>query len=114
MAPVRIVLADDHEMLRAGLKELLEKEPDFKVVDKNNVDLKRAKIIGIKATDNLSGIKKYRATIDGKWVLCEYEVKQDLLFYIFDNDIKPGNHTFNIDVIDDKNNVASWGCSFVR
>jgi len=32
MAPVRIVLADDHEMLRAGLKELLEKEPDFKVV----------------------------------------------------------------------------------
>ncbi len=32
MTPVRIVLADDHEMLRAGLKELLEKEPDFKVV----------------------------------------------------------------------------------
>ncbi len=32
MAPVRIVLADDHEMLRAGLKALLEKEPDFKVV----------------------------------------------------------------------------------
>ena len=28
----RIILADDHEMLRAGLKGLLEKEPDFKVV----------------------------------------------------------------------------------
>lgn len=89
-------------------------KPDFKVVDKNNVDLKRAKIIGIKASDNLSGIKRYRATIDDKWVLCEYEVKQDLLFYTFDNDIKPGKHTFNIDVIDDKNNVATWGCSFVR
>lgn len=29
---IRIILADDHEMLRAGLKGLLEKEPDFKVV----------------------------------------------------------------------------------
>ena len=29
---IRITLADDHEMLRAGLKGLLEKEPDFKVV----------------------------------------------------------------------------------
>lgn len=32
MAPLRIILADDHEMLRAGLTGLLEKEPDFKVV----------------------------------------------------------------------------------
>ncbi|MBI4309427.1 MAG: response regulator transcription factor [Candidatus Omnitrophica bacterium] len=29
---IRIILADDHEMLRAGLKGLLEKEHDFKVV----------------------------------------------------------------------------------
>jgi DNA-binding NarL/FixJ family response regulator len=32
MATIRIILADDHEMLRAGLKGLLDKEPDFKVV----------------------------------------------------------------------------------
>lgn len=29
---IRIILTDDHELLRAGLKGLLEKEPDFKVV----------------------------------------------------------------------------------
>lgn len=29
---IKIILADDHEMLRTGLKGLLEKEPDFKVV----------------------------------------------------------------------------------
>jgi two-component system response regulator NreC len=29
---IRIILADDHEMLRTGLKGLLEKEADFKVV----------------------------------------------------------------------------------
>jgi len=32
VANVRIILADDHEMLRAGLKSLLDHEPDFKVV----------------------------------------------------------------------------------
>ena len=32
MAVIRIILADDHEMLRAGLKGLLDKEPNFKVV----------------------------------------------------------------------------------
>lgn len=89
-------------------------KPDFKVVDKDNVDLQKAKIIGIKATDNLSGIKKYRATIDGKWVLCEYEYKKNLLFYTFEDDIQPGKHTFNIEVTDDKSNSASWGCTFVR
>jgi len=89
-------------------------KPDFKVIDKDNVDFKNAKVIGIKATDNFSGIKKYRATIDGKWVLCEYEMKKDLLFFTFDNTILPGKHTFNIEVADDKNNVSSWTCSFTR
>ncbi len=88
--------------------------PDFKVSDKSNVDFKKAKTIGIKVADNLSGVKKYRATIDDKWVLCEYEPKGNLLFYTFDSAIQPGKHTFYIEVIDDKNNIASWGCSFVR
>ncbi len=68
----------------------------------------------MKATDNLSGIKKYRVTIDGKWVLCEYEAKQDLLFYTFDKNVLPGRHTYVIEVTDDKNNVARWSCEFVR
>ena len=32
MATIRVVLTDDHEMFRSGLKGLLEKQPDFKVV----------------------------------------------------------------------------------
>ncbi|MES2592737.1 MAG: M23 family metallopeptidase [Bacteroidota bacterium] len=88
--------------------------PNFKVIDKNNVDLTKAKTIGVKVSDNLSGIKKYRATIDGKWVLCEYEMKQDLLFCTFDPELAKGKHTFNIEVTDDKSNVASWNCTFMR
>jgi len=32
MSIIRIILADDHEMFRSGLKGLLEKQPDVKVV----------------------------------------------------------------------------------
>ncbi len=32
MSTIRIILADDHEMFRVGLKGLLEKERDFKIV----------------------------------------------------------------------------------
>lgn len=32
MSVIKIVLADDHEMFRSGLKGLLDKQPDFKVV----------------------------------------------------------------------------------
>jgi hypothetical protein len=88
--------------------------PAFVMKGKTIVDLKKSKTIGIKATDNLSGIKKYRATIDGKWVLCEYEAKQDLLFYTFDDKVASGRHTFAIEVTDDKSNVARWSCEFVR
>ena len=77
-----------------------------KVQDKNNIDLSKAKTIGITSTDNLSGIKKYRATIDGRWVLCEYEPKKELLYYTFDGSIKSGEHTFKIEVTDDKNNTS--------
>lgn len=89
-------------------------KPVFNAKDKKNVDLTKAKTIGIKVDDNLSGIKKYKATIDGQWVLFEYEAKQDLLFYTFDDKIQPGRHTFEIQVNDDKQNTARWSCEFVR
>ena len=88
--------------------------PRFKANNKTNVDFRNAKVLGFKVSDNLSGIKKYRVTIDDKWVLCEYDLKNNLLYYTFDSAVLPGKHIFNIDVTDDKNNVASWKCSFVR
>ncbi|MGQ0826844.1 MAG: M23 family peptidase, partial [Bacteroidota bacterium] len=82
--------------------------------DKNNVDLRRSKTIGVTVKDDLSGIQKYRAAIDGKWILCEYDAKQDLLFYTFDEQVKPGKHIFNIEVSDDKKNTSSWNCMFIK
>lgn len=89
-------------------------KPVFKVVDKNNVDLKNLKTISFKITDNLSEIKSYRATIDGKWVLFEYDYKNDLLFFEFDGSIKPGSHKLSLKVNDGRNNTAVFECGFVR
>jgi DNA-binding NarL/FixJ family response regulator len=36
VAPIRILLADDHTIIRSGLKLLLEQQPDFKVVAEAN------------------------------------------------------------------------------
>jgi hypothetical protein len=78
------------------------------------VDLHNLRILKFKATDNLSGIKKYRASIDGNWVLCEYDLKNDLLFYTFDETVKPGLHHFKLEVMDDKGNKSEWKLLFKR
>lgn len=86
----------------------------FKYIPKTTVDLRHAKFINVIATDNLSGIKKYSAKIDGKWVLCEYEFKKDLLYYTFDDTLEKRVHTFEITVTDDKGNASTLLFSFRR
>lgn len=88
--------------------------PAFKYVTGKTADLRSSKKIGIIAKDELSGIKKYNAYIDGNWVLCEYEFKEDLLFYTFDEFVPPGAHRFNIEVTDAKGNVSKWKCTFIK
>ena len=78
------------------------------------VNLSKAKTIGISVSDNLSGVRKYRATIDGNWVLMEYETKQNLLYYTFNDKISKGSHIFKIDVSDDKSNLSSMQFTFIR
>lgn len=93
--------------------------PEIKLLVKLPKDVAVANFSGLKTlkfkvTDNLSGVKKYRGTIDGKWVLCEYDAKNDLLFYTFDKTIQPGNHVFKMVVEDDRGNEKEWSRSFKR
>ncbi|GHT40605.1 peptidase M23 [Bacteroidia bacterium] len=41
--------------------------------------------VSFRIMDNLSGIKFYRGTIGGEWVLFEYDAKRNLLYYNHDN-----------------------------
>lgn len=89
-------------------------KPALKIIKEKIPDLSKSKTIGVIASDNLSGIRKYRATIDGKWVLVEYEFKQNLLFYTFDGQITEGTHEFKIEVTDDKENTSILTFIFKR
>lgn len=70
--------------------------------------------IKVSIDDNLSGIAQYSATIDGQWVLMEYEHKKHLLFYTFDESIKTGEHLFSLEVKDERGNIANYRANFVR
>jgi hypothetical protein len=89
-------------------------KPAFKYIRDKTVSFQNAKKIGIIAKDDLSGIEKYNAFIDGNWVLCEYEFKEDLLFYTFDEHVSSGAHRFNIEVTDGKGNISKWKCTFIK
>ncbi len=89
-------------------------KPNFKLIKDQIPNLHKAKTIGILVNDNLSGIRKYRATIDEKWVLCEYEFKKSLLFYTFDDTITYGLHQFKIEVTDNKENKSTLLFIFKR
>lgn len=47
----------------------------------------------LEVKDNFSDIKTYDVYINGKWVIAEYDKKNDVLFYIFDRKLSPGELT---------------------
>jgi len=72
------------------------------------------KFLGFTVGDNLSGIGSYRLTIDGKWVLLEYEPKKRLLYYVFDKRVGKGEHELLLTVTDKKGNAREYRKKFVR
>lgn len=72
------------------------------------------KSIQFKIGDNLSGIRSFRGTIDGKWVLFEYEPKKDRLQYTFDEHCGKGNHELVMVVQDAVGNQTTFTRKFVR
>jgi hypothetical protein len=85
----------------------------------SNVDL-RADMRGrssfsVKISDELSGIGTFKGSINGQWVLLEYEPKTKTLSHTFDkNSSAAGSKEFKLEVSDDRGNLASWSMSFTR
>ena len=63
--------------------------------------------------DDMSGIKSYRGEIDGKWILMEYDPKKNRLTHYFEKELEKGKHTFNLKVIDDKDNTSNYKAEFI-
>lgn len=69
-------------------------------------NLAKQKTIKIQIRDNLAGIKSYRATINNKWILMEYDAKESLLTYTIDELLLKPTNNFFLEVTDQKNNQA--------
>ncbi len=80
----------------------------------NGKDMSREKSIQIIIKDNLSGIDSYTGTIDGKWVLFEYDQKQNKIIYYFDERVTPGEHVLKVEVYDERKNANLLSIKFKR
>ena len=79
-----------------------------------NKNVSKQKTISMKITDDLSGIKSYRGTLNGKWILMDYDAKRNLLTYSYDERIVTGKNSFQLVVTDNSGNVARYSASLVR
>ena len=73
----------------SGGKYFLTKDtisPSIKPINfRNEKWVTNLSTLRIRVDDEFSGIKKYRASINGKWILMEHEPKRKLLFFEFDD-----------------------------
>ncbi|GHT03668.1 peptidase M23 [Bacteroidia bacterium] len=63
--------------------------------------------IAFKISDDLSGIKSYKGTIDGKFVLFEYDAKTNSLYCAYDSK-RMGKGTLKLVVTDDAGNSSEF------
>ena len=77
-------------------------------------NVSRQNTIRIKISDNLSGIKSYRGTINGKWILMDFDAKNQLLTYAFDDRIHPGKNEFILTVKDYVGNETVYKASLIK
>ncbi len=70
--------------------------------------------VAFEITDNLSGIGSYRCTVDGKWVLMEFNPKNNQIYYTFDEHVAKGTHHLQLVVSDEVGNTSVYKTDFVR
>jgi hypothetical protein len=89
--------------------------PTIKLINYNKEKsiFKNDKIV-LKMSDNLSGIKSYRGTIDGTWILLQHDNKEQTLTYNFDEKLvkTDGEHIFVVTIIDRKGNSKKLTTKF--
>lgn len=77
-------------------------------------NMSRTGEIRFRIRDDFSGIASYRGTINGEWVLFEYDSKYSLLRHRFDGRLPRGSHEVTLQVEDNTGNVATLSLPFTR
>ncbi len=91
-------------------------KPEIKLLYfKDKQWISKLEYLQVKISDKGSGIKDYRATIDGEWILMEYDHKKNILTYDFnDKDLFGSEHIFRIVVSDNAGNTNELSVTFFR
>ena len=79
-----------------------------------NKNVGKQQTLSFKISDNLSGIQSYRGTLNGKWILMDFDAKYNLLVYTFDDRIKPGKNSFRLVVRDAVGNETVYQATLTR
>ena len=82
---------------------------------KNNQWLTNYRYLSLQISDDLSGIDTYEATLNGEWILMEYEPKLKTLTYNFDDKILDKKQCeLKVVVTDNVGNTSTFNSSFYR
>jgi hypothetical protein len=78
-------------------------------------DMKGRTTFALKVQDDLTGMEQWAGTLDGQWILMEYEPKSKTLRHTFDaHSNAPGKHTFQLEVSDERGNRSVHTTTFTR
>lgn len=77
--------------------------------------MSKYRFLKLKIEDKQSGISNYRATVNGKWILMEYDYKTNMLVHDFkDNVVKETNNNLKVIVTDNVGNSTTFEATFHR
>lgn len=77
--------------------------------------ISKNKTLKIKIEDDLSGIGSYRATLNGNYILTEYDYKKDVLTYDFaDAIVSDTENNLKLIVVDNVGNSTTFEATFFR
>tara|TARA_R110000868_G_scaffold358814_4_gene620571 strand:+ start:839 stop:2524 length:1686 start_codon:yes stop_codon:yes gene_type:complete len=92
------------------------KEPTIKPLNfKNGQWLSNFRYLKLKIDDEISGVSNYRATVNGKWILMEYDYKTKTLTHDFnDGAITNTKNNLKVIVTDNVGNSSTFEALFYR
>ena len=97
------------------LKTDLEKPTVFLKNFKNKQWISKLNRIVVHISDKGTGIKSYRATLDGAWILMEYDLKKKQIVYDFnDKKLIGAKHLLQIEVEDNVGNTNTLNATFYK
>ena len=93
-----------------------DENPKIKAINfKNESWISNHQYLKLKISDDISGIKNYRATVNDKWILMEYDAKTQTLIHDFNDEIITDTKSnLKIIVTDNVGNSSTFETTFYR